>query len=340
MAANGQLRIGMLGAARIGNWGIVQPAAKVDGVVLYAVAARDRERARLYAEKHRIPRMHDSYDALLADPEIDAIYNPLPNSHHCEWTIKALAAGKHVLCEKPFASNADEARRMAEAAQKHGRVLMEAFHYRFHPLAERMRAHVAQLGKVSRIETNMCVPLFMPGDIRFRYELAGGATMDVGAYTCNLMRLLAAAANPSITELPNIESAQPLLKANAPEIDRAMKIELRWDQGTTGRIHHSLMSSSFLKLSARVVGELGTMEVINPYLPHVWHRLKSTIRGETRKEHIKGETTYTYQLREFVRRIRLGAPHASDLSDSIANMQMIDSIYDRAGLPRRGMNHA
>jgi hypothetical protein len=98
------------------------------------------------------------------------------------------------------------------------------------------------------------------------------------------------------------------------------------------------MSSSFLKMSARVVGEHGTIDVINPYLPHVWHRLKSTIRGEVRKEHIKGDTTYTYQLREFVRRIGLGAPFASDLSDSIANMQMIDAVYDRAGLPRRGLN--
>jgi predicted dehydrogenase len=152
------------------------------------------------------------------------------------------------------------------------------------------------------------------------------------------MRLLAAAASDGANHgLPTIVSAQPLLKSKVPAIDRAMKIELAWDNGTVGRIHHSLMSSSFLKMSARVVGEHGTLDVLNPYLPHVFHRLKSTIRGQTRREHLKGDTTYTYQLREFVRRIQLGAPWASDLSDSIGNMQMIDAIYDRAGMPRRGL---
>jgi predicted dehydrogenase len=334
-----QIRIGMLGAARIGNWGIVRPAARVEGCVLHAVAARDVARARAYARKHGIPRVHASYDDLLADPEIDAIYNPLPNSHHGEWSIKALAAGKHVLCEKPFASNSDEAARMAAAAERHGRVLMEAFHYRFHPLAARMREIVAQLGRIERIETNMCVPMLMPGDIRFRYELAGGATMDVGAYTCSLMRLLAASSSNGNRALPTVVSARPLLKARAPQIDRAMKVELRWDDGTIGHVHHSLMSSTLLKLSARVEGEHGSMEVINPYLPHVWHRLRWTLHGKKHRERVRGETTYTYQLREFARRIRLGAPWASDLSDAIDNMMMIDAIYDRAGLPRRGVGH-
>src|SRR5256712_4397526 len=123
---------------------LVRPAQRVPEATVLAVAARDPERARQFAARHGIPRVHPSYDELLADPEIDAIYNPLPNALHCAWTIRALAAGKHVLCEKPFASNADEARRMADAARAHGRVLMEAFHYRFHPLAARMREAVAQ----------------------------------------------------------------------------------------------------------------------------------------------------------------------------------------------------
>jgi predicted dehydrogenase len=331
------IRIGMLGAARIGNWGIVQPARRVDGVALRAVAARDPERAAAYAKKHGIPKVHRSYDELLADPEIDAIYNPLPNSLHCEWTIKALAAGKHVLCEKPFASNADEARRMDEAARRHQRVLMEAFHYRFHPLAARLRQEVAQLGRVTRIETNMCVPIPMRGDIRFRYDLAGGATMDVGAYTVNLMRLLGAAATDGAGGTPpEVVAAQPLLRS--PHVDRAMKIEVRWPGGAAGHIHHSLWSSTVLKLSASVVGERGSLHVTNPYLPHVWHRLTVRRGGQTRHERVAGETTYTHQLREFAARIAKGAPHASDLSDSIANMQVIDAIYDKAGLPRRGLS--
>jgi predicted dehydrogenase len=335
-AQPGRLHLGMLGAARIGNWGVVQPSRHVDGVVLHAVAARDRARGEAYAKKHKIAKVHRSYDELLADPEIDAVYNPLPNSLHCEWTIKALAKGKHVLCEKPFASNRDEAVRMAEAARRHGRVLMEAFHYRFHPLAERLRATVARLGRVERIETNMCVPLFAPNDIRFRYELGGGATMDVGAYTVNLLRLLGASvADGSCATLPEVRSATPLLKSE--KIDRAMKIELAWPNGTVGRIHHSLWSSSLLNMSAHVIGERGELHVINPYLPHIWHRLTTIVDGERRRERVVGETTYTHQLREFAARIRRGAPWASDLTDSIDNMQTIDAIYDKAGLPRRGM---
>src|SRR2546422_5295627 len=132
MAAD-PLRFGILGAARIAPMALVRPAQRVPEASVLAVAARDPERARRFAARHGIPRVHPSYDALLADPEIDAIYNPLPNALHAPWTIRALAAGKHVLCEKPFAANAAEAGGMARAAERSGRGLMEAFHSRYHP---------------------------------------------------------------------------------------------------------------------------------------------------------------------------------------------------------------
>ncbi|MGB3052075.1 MAG: Gfo/Idh/MocA family oxidoreductase, partial [Polyangiales bacterium] len=106
------LRIGILGAARIAPMALIRPARQLDGVRVAAVAARDRARAENFAAKHGVATVHDSYDALLVDPEIDAIYNPLPNSLHAEWTLRALDAGKHVLCEKPFTSNAQEAQRV------------------------------------------------------------------------------------------------------------------------------------------------------------------------------------------------------------------------------------
>ena len=137
------LRFGILGAARIAPMALIQPARRVAEAQVVAVAARDGAKARAFATKHGIPRVHDSYDALLADPEIDAIYNPLPNGLHCEWTIRALRAGKHVLCEKPIASNAAEAQQMAEAARETGRVLVEAFHWRYHPLAKRVKELLA-----------------------------------------------------------------------------------------------------------------------------------------------------------------------------------------------------
>jgi predicted dehydrogenase len=120
------LRIGILGAARIAPMALVRPARSVPEAAVAAVAARDEARARRFAARHGVPRVHRGYAELLADPEIDAVYNPLPNALHCEWTIRALEAGKHVLCEKPLAANADEARRMAEAASRAGRVLVEA----------------------------------------------------------------------------------------------------------------------------------------------------------------------------------------------------------------------
>src|SRR6201991_3743810 len=124
------LRIGVLGAARIAPQALLNPAKNNAEVVVAAVAARDVARARDFATKHGIARVHDGYDALLADPDVDAIYNPLPNGLHGRWTRAALAAGKHVLCEKPFTANAAEAREIADLAAKSDRVVMEAFHYR------------------------------------------------------------------------------------------------------------------------------------------------------------------------------------------------------------------
>ena len=189
------IRIGILGAASIAPMALIRPARRVPDAVVAAVAARDEARAARFADKHGIARVHPSYAALLADPEPDAIYNPLPNSLHCEWTLRALEAGKHVLCEKPLASNAEEAERMAKAATNAGRVLVEAFHWRYHPLADRMREIVTsgELGPIRHVEASFCVPMIRRGDIRYRWDLGGGATMDLGCYAINMVRTLAGA---------------------------------------------------------------------------------------------------------------------------------------------------
>ena len=137
------MQIGVLGAARIAPRALIKPAKANPDVVVAAVAARDVSRARAFAAKHGIARVHDSYEALLADPHLDAIYNPLPNGLHGKWTRAALAAGKHVLCEKPFTANAAEAREIAGVAAQSDRVVMEAFHYRYHPMALRIEEIIA-----------------------------------------------------------------------------------------------------------------------------------------------------------------------------------------------------
>jgi predicted dehydrogenase len=323
------LRIGILGAARIAPMALVRPARSVPEVVITAVAARDPARAQTFARKQAIPRVLADYGTLITDPDIDAIYNPLPNGLHCEWTVRALRAGKHVLCEKPIAANAREAERMAAAAHDAGRVLMEAFHWRYHPLAARLKAIIdgGELGTVQHIEVHFCIPLLRRGDIRYRFDLAGGATMDVGCYAISIMRFLAGAE-------PDVLHAAALL--SSPGVDRAMRATFRFADGRTGAISCSLFSRTLLRASARVRGDRGELRVFNPIVPHLFHRLTVRTPAGVRRERVNGDPTYTHQLRAFVAAVRDGAPIPTGPDDAIANMRVIDAVYERAGLQPRG----
>jgi predicted dehydrogenase len=324
------IRIGVLGAARITPPALIKPAASVAGVEIAAVAARDPARAQRFARTYGIPTVHQSYGALLGDPRIDAIYNPLPNSLHCEWSIRALEAGKHVLCEKPLASNASEAEQMANAARRADRLLVEAFHYRYHPLAARLRAIVSSgvLGRIRHIEAHMCIPLPLPGNIRYRYDLAGGATMDLGCYTINLIRFLAGAE-------PQVVAAEARL--SSPQLDRWMRADMRFADGRTARMTCSLFSTTLLHVAARVRGDDGELRVLNPYTPQFPHRVRVQTTDGTTVERVPGDATYTHQLRAFVAALRGGSPMPTDTTEAIANMRVIDAVYDKAGLKRRGM---
>ena len=325
------LRIGCLGAARIAPPALTKPARQVAGVEVASIAARDRSRAEQFARKHHVPRVHGSYEELLADPELDAVYNPLPNSLHAEWTIAALKAGKHVLCEKPLANNAEEARAMAQAARESGKVLMEAFHYRYHPLMARVLelVHGGALGTVQRIETSMCIPLPLPSDIRYRWALGGGATMDVGCYAIHMLRTVAAA-EPQVT--------RARAKLSSPLVDRATEAEFTFDDGRTGRIQCSLFSSRLLKLGMRVIGDEGELRVLNATVPHLFNRLTLVGRQGRVRERVDGEATYTCQLRAFRGAVIDGDPILTPPTDSILNMQVIDAVYAAAGLPPRGVD--
>jgi predicted dehydrogenase len=324
-----QLRIGILGAARIAPTALVKPAKAVPEVDVYAVAARDPARATKFAAKHGIGRVRDSYETLIADLSVDAVYNPLPNGLHAEWTIKALEAGKHVLCEKPFTANADEAERVAAVANSSGKVVMEAFHWRYHPLAARMREIVSSgvLGEVRHIETAMCIPLPFPKDIRYSYDLAGGATMDVGCYAIHQLRFLADAE-------PTVTSGHARLAK--PEVDRWMQADLAFDDGRTGRITCALWSATPLKLSVRVSGDQGEMSVFNATGPQYYNRVSVRALAGNTKERVRGGATYEYQLQAFADAVLRDEPVLTPPSDSIANMRVIDAVYDAAGLARRG----
>jgi len=367
-----RVRIGTLGAARITPAALIKPARHVPDVTVTAVAARDPDRARQFAAKHGIPVVHASYDALIADPGIDAIYNPLPNSLHAPWTLRAIEAGKHVLCEKPFTSNAAEAEQVAAAAKGSGLVVMEAFHYRYHPLARRMLDVVAgpdtgqvvagpgtgqvvagpgtgqvvagadavaepgpvagqgaagELGALRYLEAWVCSPLPRFSDIRYSFDLAGGATMDVGCYAINCLRLLGPG-EPQVVEAR--------AKLHGPYVDRAMTASFRFPGGATGRMTASLWSSQVLRISVKAVGDRGVLRVLNFLAPQVYNRLTVSANGYTRHERVRGEATYTYQLRAFAAAVLRREPVITTPDDAVATMTIIDDIYRAAGLPLRG----
>lgn len=322
------LRIGILGAARIAPTALIKPAADHPDVEVVAVAARSADRAQAFAAKHGIGRVHSSYEALVADPDVDAVYNPLPNGLHGRWTQSAIAAGKHVLCEKPFTANAAEARAIADLAAASDRVVMEAFHYRYHPLALRVEEIVAsgELGELQRVETALCFPLPKFSDIRYDYGLAGGATMDAGCYAVHMARIFGG-------ETPEVVSAQAKLRD--PRIDRAMTAELRYPSGHTGRVTCSMWSSSVLKISAKVTGSLGSLSVLNPASPQVYHRLTVRAGGARRAERFPRRASYAYQLDAFAAAVLEGAPVKTSAEDAVRTMTVIDAIYRAAGLPVR-----
>jgi predicted dehydrogenase len=327
------LRIGVLGAARIAPTALIKPAREVPEVEVAAVAARDRDRAAKFAARHGIPTVHASYEELLADDSLDAIYNPLPNGLHGRWTIAAVRAGRHVLCEKPFTANADEARTVADVVRPSGKIVMEAFHYRYHPMIDRVLEIVAsgELGEVRHIETWMCIPLLLPGDIRWNLGLAGGTLMDVGCYALHQLRTIAGAE-------PEVVSATA--RTAKPGVDRYVEARLRFADGRTGGITVSMASRRLLSLGARVEGSEGTMDITNLTGPQFFHRIQvrrgsGDRNAEKRVEHVTKEPTYNFQLRAFAGAVLRGEPFPTDLDDSIANMELIDACYRAAGLEPR-----
>lgn len=322
------VRLGILGAARIAPLALVNPARENAQVVVAAVAARDVRRAQAFADKHGIARVHHSYDALIADEGVDAVYNPLPNGLHGRWTRAALGAGKHVLCEKPFTANAAEAREVAELAVASDRVVMEAFHYRYHPLSLRVEEIIAsgELGKLERVEAAVCFPLPKFSDIRYNYSLGGGATMDAGCYAVDMVRTYGGST-------PEVVSAQAKLRD--PQVDRAMTAELRFAGGHTGRVRCSMWSMDLLQLSAKVVGDRGELRALNPVTPQAFHRLSIRSAAGKRVERFSRRASYAYQLDAFAAAVLRGEQVKTTPEGAIENMTVIDGIYKAAGLPLR-----
>jgi len=332
--ASGPVRIGILGCARIARSALLLPAGEVPEIVVSAVASRDAARAAAFAQAHGLARSHGSYEALLADPDIEVIYNPLPNSLHAEWSIKALAAGKAVLCEKPLASNAHEAQRIVDAARETGQTLIEAFHYRYHPVARFIVETVRSgaLGPLRRVAAGLNVPgkLLADDDIRFQLPLAGGSTMDLGAYCINALRL-------AVGEEPQVQAAAATLAS--PGVDGSMSARLRFPSGVEGAFECSLRAEA-LGAWLRIVGERGELHADNPYLPQLGHSVSLTIDGETSVQKFERTATYVFQARHVADVVRRGVAVQTTGEDGVANMAVVDAVYAAAGLEPRGARQA
>ena len=332
------VRIGILSTARINLPALISPARLVPETAVTAVAARDRARAEAYAVEHGIPVVHDSYAALLEDPDVDAIYNPLPNSLHGTWTLRAIAAGKHVLCEKPFASNAAEAGEVAAAARDSGLVVMEAMHYRYHPLARVMLDRLSLIAgpqarrqdTIRHIHCAVSFPLEGLADIRYRYELAGGATMDAGCYAIDCVRLLGPGEPAVVAALATEQD---------PGVDRAMTAFLRFPGGTTAWLEVSLTVGGKLRSEVHVVARHGQMKVQNFIHPYVRYRVRTVTPEDTETissdPGAAAETTYLGQLRAFAAAVLRGEPFPTTPEHAVGTMTLIDDIYRAAGLPLR-----
>ena len=325
------LRIGILGAARIADRAIVAPARST-GARLVAVAARDSGRAEAFAAEHLVERVHASYQDVLDDPDVEVVYNPLANGLHGPWNLRAIAAGKHVLTEKPSASNAAEAAQVRDAAHERGVVFMEAFHYAYHPVMRRLQELVAkgELGDLQHVEATMVMPPPPDQDPRWSLPLAGGAVMDVGCYAIHAQRMLA----PYAGGAPKLTNARAGERKRLPGVDEWLNADFEFPSGATGAVRTS-MAAENVEFSLKVIGTRG--EAFAPFfvLPHNDDRVIVTTKEDTWVEHLGTRTSYTYQLEAFTAAVRNGAPVLTDANDALATMQLIDTCYQTAGLQPR-----
>ena len=336
--------MGTLGSSRISLPALIEPAASVPEVTVAAVAARDKSRADAFALRHGIPTAYGSYEELLADPDIDAIYNPLPNSQHGPWTLQAIAAGKHVLCEKPFASNADEAAQVADAAAASGLVVMEAMHYRYHPLTRRLSELVAELGPVQHLQCWTSFAIADPDDIRYDFDLGGGALMDGGCYAIDCLRLLGASGEPS--EGPSEGQSEPSVTGaladpcppspgRGPEAvaDRSTAVRLAFPGGATGWFESSFTRDGEFRADVHAICRDGQVRLENFIFAHKG-RLVATRNGSVvADEQGGGDSTYVGQLRAFAAAIAAGdGPVPTSAAHAVVTMRLIDDAYRAADL--------
>jgi predicted dehydrogenase len=323
------LNWGLLSTARI-NAQFLGGCAGSDEVTVVAVGSRDEARAREYADQHGIERAHGSYEALLEDPDVDAVYISLPNSMHLDWTERALRAGKHVLCEKPMGRDPAAVAAAFALAAEQDLVLMEAFMYRHHPQTRRLTelVHEQAIGPVRLIRATFGFDLMDPSDPRLARELDGGALMDVGCYCVNAARLLAGE--------PTEVTAQQ--QQGGDGVDLQLVGTLRFAGGELGLFDCSFASAPRDELE--VVGEQGSLFLDDP-----WHGREPVIerRSAGAVERVSVPTANAYQLEaeNFAAAVDGEAEPLLGRADAVGQAATIEALYSaatsgRTEVPTRG----
>ena len=314
------LNWGLLSTARI-NRALIPPLQASKRNKLLAVGSRSKETAEAYTKEKEIPRAHGSYEALLADPEIDVIYNPLPNHLHAEWTVKAMEAGKHVLCEKPLALSVEEVDAIKASAQKHGRVVAEAFMYRHHPQTLKVQELVSSgsLGTLKLIRGFFSYVLSREGDVRLNPEWGGGSIWDVGCYPISYTR--------------TVVGEEPLevfgwQVTGETGIDATFVGQMRFAKNVLAQFDSSFVIP--FRAFMEIIGSEGTLNIPNPYKPNLNEKIYLTRGDKTETIKVKGQELYIGEVEDMADAILLGHESRISLDDSRANVGVIRSLLESA----------
>jgi predicted dehydrogenase len=318
------IRFGALGTARVVPYGLLEPAKETQGVEVSGIASRTPQKAAEFAARYGIQRGFGSYEALLESADIDAVYIALPPALHYDWARRAIEAGKHVLCEKPLAENAQLAQELMLFARRHGRVLVEAMHVRYLDRLRRQRELLAggEFGRLLRIESCFRAPYtpMAKDDFRLRFELGGGAALDVGCYAVSCLRYMAG-------EEPEILSVR--YKCSRPQIDRWMRATLRFPSGVEGVAEFGFRGFYVPRGGVEVTCENGWIK---------WDGKGLVLQknGNLIREALPTKSTHQLQLEAFVKSIRGEESNALPPDDAVLTARVIDALYEKAGLALRG----
>lgn len=319
-----KIRWGILSTARIGQRRVIPAMQQSSNGEVVAVASRSEDKAKAFAEPLGIPKVYGSYEELIADPDIDAIYNPLPNSAHAEWSIKCAEAGKPVLCEKPLASDAAESQTIVDAFAERDLLFAEAFMYRFHPQTERIQQMVAEgaIGQLQAIQSAFTFPISDEANIRLSKDLAGGAVMDVGCYCINLMRHMTGEEPDTVRAIARF--------GDVSQVDETLSGIVSFPSGVVGHFDSGLRTYRRHMYELRgtegyIIAQEGFTMPADKETSIFWEH-------NDIQENITIPTTNHYQLmaEDFADALLNGRPPRFLPQDAVENMRVIDNLLASA----------